>query len=340
MKIRLVVLSLIFCNLASAQKKFSQKELVEDLAFFGNLLINNDPISTIEEKQASAASLEKALKSFDKTNLTTAEFIKYLRSLKSLTKYDMHAGISFTDTIPPTNLFPLPVISIDKKLFVNAENDLIPFGSNIRSINGISTSEILYQLTGGDTTNTFKLEKLANEFFYLYYLFLGNPEQFVIEYALNNTNESQTITVKGVSIFEYLETDARKIFPLHRDFVFTQYYPEISTYYLSLNSFLWPAVNDTKLTTNPFQHFFDSLFIDIKNKQVRNLIIDLKYNPGGDISTPSLLFSYFIDSSLAIKGTFKYPAFIPFQNLVAINNIPIADSLARATLNEYQQHSV
>ena len=341
MKTLLIIFALLIWNLAAAQQKFSREEMIEDISFFGRLLINNDPISTVEEKKASRLYFEKKLTTFDKNDLSTGEFIRYLRELKSIAKYDSHAGISFTDTVPPTNLFPLPVIVMDRKLFVNIENDSIPFGSIIHSINGIGTSEILYKLTGGDTTSTLKLGKLVNEFFYLYYLILGPSEQFIIEYSLKSENKIKKTTVRGIDIFKYLEVDTQKTFPLHRDFFYTQYYPETDTYYLQLNSFSWPSIKDSNQSIQTFQHLFDSLFTDIKRKQAKNVIIDLKNNLGGEMSIAILLFSYFIDSSMSVAGTFKLPADVTLSNLVSINKIPVEnDSSAIAILNKYKQHTV
>ncbi|WP_452600763.1 S41 family peptidase [Pontimicrobium sp. MEBiC06410] len=63
------------------------------------------------------------------------------------------------------------------------------------------------------------------------------------------------------------------------------------TYYFQLNSFNW-IEDPTANLYSKLKRKFEEVFKDVKNKQAENLIIDLRFNGGGDVEVSGLLYSF------------------------------------------------
>ncbi len=87
----------------------------------------------------------------------------------------------------------------------------------------------------------------------------------------------------------------KTIYPLNREklrnTVNHAFDKSTETYVIQLNSFNWI---EEKLENDygVFQDKFDQLFKDIKKQKAKNLIIDLRFNMGGNSFIPGLFYSY------------------------------------------------
>ncbi|MCF3110980.1 S41 family peptidase [Niabella sp. CC-SYL272] len=317
---RMLLLCLLLCCCCQlkAQTIYSQKQLEEDLKTFRHLLTHTNPILTKEERNDLDQTLSTTIKLLPPEGATALAFIDYIKASKINTGYDDHAGVFLGEQVFPFSdiYFPFPVHILDDRILVNTEKARVPFGSMILSINGMRTAEIVKKLAGEGDRNNFRRHKLSQAFPYVFYKEYGASNKFIIIYkdSINSRNE-KSITYDATGLNGIKEEAVSAVFPLIRDArsgpfsVQTQFFPESKTYYLRLLSF--GSVPDTY---KQIERSFDSVFKDIRLKEVRNLILDIRENNGGLLDVPGLLFSYLTDS--VVYETYK-------QKMLPVKNIPL-----------------
>ncbi len=207
----------------------------------------------------------------------------------------MHTAVwmpgSFWD-MQPQNLWPLQVQVIQDYLVVTgtyADSLEVPPGSVLLAINGKPVHEILSELREFISADAFNPHfinwQIQKRFPMLLARSYGFPEQYRVRYALPGRKTSVERTIQPAGI-----TAVREV--VFRNF----HHPK-----LTLN--VWKQQNYALLTVptfiyydrlDYFRAFMDSSFTVVKNKNIGNLIIDLRGNDGGDPYCAASLFSYLI----------------------------------------------
>ncbi|CAM4093335.1 S41 family peptidase [Pseudoalteromonas byunsanensis] len=170
-----------------------------------------------------------------------------------------------------TTLFPLEVHIANDGIYV--ARDLGAQGSHyqgakIESINGTSASSILQTLlanTHGDTL-AFRQNVLEDQFNRLFYMTFGPQDSFHINLTHDSKKHAITLNAKAALPQSLVASSFAEAFNVtYQD----------NTAILRVNTFAW---DDFK----QYLTFMDSLFSDIKSKEIKHLIIDISKNGGGN----------------------------------------------------------
>lgn len=331
----LIFFLLISLNINS-QSKFSDTLLKEDYNVFKTIVGELSPDLNIKEKEAFYNYFDSRIGELDGKSMTVLEFVEFLSKSKAKSKLDGHGQISVPENIISNllaggnALFPIPVLIMDNQLIVNNEHAEVPFGSVITEINEQPVSTIIDNLVRNHDTST--LRNLENSFDVFYLIKYGIPETFKITYNTPLSKSVQTIELKPVDVNKRNEIYSKSIYPLHRselkNTLNTNYFKEQDCYYIQLNSFNWMD-GKTKNLYVTFKEEFETIFKTIDKQKVQNLIIDLRYNSGGDLKIPGLLYSFLARNAITEDITMKVPDFkLPYKSYISkIENQPIPDTL-------------
>ena len=178
------------------------------------------------------------------------------------------------------------------KLYVKASVDnVIPYDSEIISINGNSAEQIITKLktyVSGER-DFFKLTMVDNNMIGLFHM-LYSSNEYKIVYRENNkeqTNEKTVQAVDGEVLNSRLVLSPKilKLIEEHKDNVAYSFRILDNTSIAVMN---FDACYDVK----GMEVFADSMFTTLKQKGVKNLIIDIRLNGGGNSNVGDALLRY------------------------------------------------
>ncbi|UOB17463.1 S41 family peptidase [Abyssalbus ytuae] len=190
-------------------------------------------------------------------------------------------------------LFPFEVVFNEDKLLIKSDlgndNPNKYTSWEITSINGIAISEIIQDLLlriNGDN-ELHRKALLERKFAYHYLLLYGEKKKFKIEMTSGN-NSQKSISMKGSNTLPGYYKRREKF---SRNFNFTII--DNKNALLTLKSFNWKD-------KERYFRFTDSVFKQLKEKNIEHLIIDIRENGGGD-------------DDMWMKGILKYIADKPYR---------------------------
>lgn len=171
------------------------------------------------------------------------------------------------------------------------ECDEIPKGAEIVSINGRTADEIIETLLGyvSGESKPYRANKINNSF-NQWFSIIDDSEKYSVEYVFEgNTHKKE---VEGIRLKDFVadlsekrkdDTDF-KLPPMSK-FSYTLI-DSVSTCLFRFDHFDHKSLEDRSL-----HRFLDSMLMDIVNKNIQNLIIDLRYNGGGDSRVGDLILA-------------------------------------------------
>jgi hypothetical protein len=247
-------------------------------------------------------------------------FYSYYRILAALTA-DIRCA--HTGILPRRNMmgilasakgFPYAAIYIDNHAYVtfnDAPDTIVKPGYEMLSINGLpidSVSVILLRHLWSDGyIVTGKLRTLDDAYFaYYYYLFVDQPDHFSIT-CKAPTGEIVKVEEDAIG-FEDLDKNSaanpvnaamikiygprsrlNRIKPWRLEF-----HKEQDAAVLTIRTF--GKGKNANEAAEKMRDFLEKSFADIRKNKIDNLIIDLRYNPGGWDNTGEVLLTYLIDT--------------------------------------------
>ncbi len=187
--------------------------------------------------------------------------------------------------------FPLSIRVIDDKIYSISNHKDLPFASEILSINSIKAKDFIPLISKYPSTDGLnisgKIENLSSDWLPLYiYLAIGKQNNFKINYK-NDKNQVKEINIKSVNYQEFINSYKNNI--ESKDYSFKNI-DSINSGYLKVKTFA--LGNEETESHKRYKVFLDSIFISLKKKNTKNLIIDLRGNGGGDNPNDLLLYSY------------------------------------------------
>lgn len=209
--------------------------------------------------------------------------------------------------------FPLQLLINKDEVLVKGtlgEGDDIPLGSKLLSINGMKLAGIIDQMLPLQSSDgfmtSFKYYTIEKRFPEIYAMLYGFPEKFSISYIPPGESGQATKSLSPAS-FEQVKV----VWPVRDELSFNTL-DKHNAALMTINTFGYYA------EVPMFRAFIDSSFLVLKDKNISNLIIDLRGNDGGDPYCASYLFSYLQKESVPyfIKSYHHYdtlskPMFMP-----------------------------
>lgn len=229
--------------------------------------------------------------------------------------------------------FPFPVKLIEGKILVNFNQTPIPLGSEILSINGMTSSEIVRVLGKFYTTdgyNTTGKEIGISASFSRYYRFAyGKSGSFVLSYREPNSNDIKDTSIVSTSYKAYRKAFANRHSKALDSLSFEG---EESIPYrfeklgnltgaLLISSFSigW---NEQHPEHKTYVQFLDSIFQEIHTLGIKHLIVDVRHNGGGSDPNDLVTYSYLTDRSFSENKdawvTFKSPPYFKYNKEVRL----------------------
>ena len=192
------------------------------------------------------------------------------------------------------SFLPLSVRFLGERLYIDDlrtnEGDL-ERGDEIKSINGRSMAEItdliFDHLSGDGFIKAGKYRQAERYFRYYYQLYLANgADAYRLEVSKQNGRDV-SVTVTGERWDDLLSLDK----PLPERAVLTLEHGSDYSY-MKIDTFVSYYLRNAGLD---YEDFLAESFAELKQKRVKNLVLDLRGNGGGDDNYGALLVSYFAD---------------------------------------------
>ncbi|WP_375558900.1 S41 family peptidase [Bernardetia sp. OM2101] len=341
----------------SIDDSFSQKKMQKDLKLFKNI---REKANSGLYKYRSKNEIDSIYRWAENQIEKSSTYRDFYNIIWELTDFEgsLHNGLSLPEkiyasiTAETTGYFPFPVKLIEGKLRMNMDSAKIPLGAEIISINQMSIEDILPNLYKYYTTDGFnktgKVIGINGSFSYYYRLYYGKQKQFLVTYKTAKSDEILTQTIQSVS---YKKRRRNFVEKRHSFFYDKNSYSNIKedeSYY-----FEWLENDIAKLTINTFligghakdpihiryTEFLDSVFTLLKEKDVKNLIVDVRNNGGGTDPNDLVTYSYlssrnFMENKQAWVSFNKIPYLRYIKGIVPFYLKPIAKIIYTKQLRE------
>ena len=222
------------------------------------------------------------------------------------------------------NLFPLQIKLIDGYAVVSGyynDTSQVPIGSIILQINSLPIKKIITDLKSSYSSDgfieQFQFAQIEKRFPMSYARYYGFPDKYIVTYALPGRKTSETK--------ELIPANLKSV----RMIVFKNFnHPPLTLKIkkekdlaiLKIPSFIFYDKVDY------FKSFLDSAFLEIKKSSIKNLILDLRGNDGGDPFCAAPLFSYLENESVPYFAK-EYGRYSEFAK-----PIPLAENHFRGNL--------
>ncbi|MDQ8005057.1 MAG: S41 family peptidase [Pedobacter sp.] len=313
-------------NATITEKKHSVQALQKDIDLAHQILKDGHPglYWYISKKQLDYKF--DSLKNAINEPLTTTQFYQKLSPVVAAIKCG-HTALRFPSVIVkdktereaaknkvyPLNQFTYAVAD-DKLIVINnkSKNKSIKTGTEILEINGLAPKEIFNIVSTGFSYDGYnsasKNKRIERNFANLYKIYFSEQDSISVKFKTDSTvintfisfydkkkdaeekkklDTAKTIAKAPVKkVKETLKYRGNKVNNEYQlDFKFLDKEKDIA--YLKIKSFSIPSAN--------FPLFYKQVFDSIALSKSKNLVIDIRNNPGGTLSASLALFSYLTD---------------------------------------------
>lgn len=259
-------------------------------------------------------ALFDSMQSNIKNEMREVEFFRFIAPIIAQIRCG-HTSISLSDNywqhmIKGEKYLPLQLKFISNKAYVLKNYntvDLIGPGSEIISINQHAISDIvktIFNMIPSDgNIRTAKYRRLDEEFPELFYQYLSQADSFDIKYLPFGDNVPQKKILSATTwdkILEHKDTYmAHQREPLKFEII-----SELNMAIMTIVTFI-PSIIENRY--GAFHQFIDSAFALIEERNVQNLVIDVRRNNGGDIQYFSYVLAKLIDAPFRVVERIDVP---------------------------------
>ncbi|MBI2729612.1 MAG: hypothetical protein HYX40_02465 [Sphingobacteriales bacterium] len=287
----------------------SPREMKEDFDLYRRILEKAHPGLYEYHSKFEITNLFDSIRQTISSDLTKREFYNKLCFLADnigcthtavyLSEPDVHSADH------KKFFFPLNLIYIENKLCVNSSDDDLPLGAVILSINNIEVDSVMKSLLSYHTTDGFitmaKYKMAAENFGYYFYLRFGASETFEVRYKANNSGFIKKATLNAITYKRLQEKAGKQFYYDANDYDYDlRIEDSLGTAFLSIRTFDFSSVSRDKVFTNFIQNSFRLLN---SNHSIKNLVIDLRENNGGNYKNCFQLYSYLTANRFREFGT-------------------------------------
>lgn len=369
LKLLFTILLTIFCSFKICAQSFqgnmkdslllynkvlSEQEMHEDLEILFKINKKaNSGLYAYHTKQQIDSIYNWAFESI-KNPMRIIEFYKvmlhladYEGSVHNYTQLDLEL-VNFLNR--QKSFFPFPLIYIDGQIIFDGKSAPIPPGSRIMSINGIKDTQLMqsfykYYPTDGNNI-TRKLSASVDKSFGTNYLIeYGLTDEYLVEYSLPESKSLKKVRLPAVTLDERTKNIERRYsapvtdlidFKVQSPYSFQMINPSVGL--LNLRWF-GMVTGEEDPGFEPYVRFLDSVFINLHEKNVSNLIIDVRNNPGGSDPTFEQPVMYLTDRTFKenLKANIIFdPHFIPCEKYFwGVSTSQRMDSISLETGKKY-----
>jgi hypothetical protein len=312
-KTLLFLFAIILAQYTYGQRRYSHEKIIEDFEYlYKNLEGSHYNLYSNTNKKIYDKEFKRILESI-KDSLTSLQAYRLFQPFVALDRHG-HCQILF----PFENygeyyenegtVFPLNLCFRDKKVFVlnNFSSDTtILTGNEIISVNKKPINKILNEMYAFYSRESEYFKNTIIEmitFPRLYWFIYDRIDEFNIELKDRQGNVTNSV-INAITVEEFEEKNSM-IEPLlnsSRDFYFMD-----NIAYLRPGEFMKPnAQSELETSDNrEFCQFIDSVFNEIYISKAQDLVIDLRYNPGGHNSFSDYMISYIADKPFRFCSKF------------------------------------
>lgn len=288
----------------------TREAMLEDLEFTRAMLQRHQPNFGLH---SSEDSINATFDSIAEALPETASLREFLRALLPgvAAVRDGHTCLTFApDQLEPEmrrmRAVSLDLIALEGRLYLERERFTVPAGSELLSINDrpiadwIAAANSYFCLDKTSDITAFDASGDTLPF----YFWLVDPSKTLYSYALRLPDgKIKTLRLRGSNP---LRQFSRQMESQKARFAFEV---RNGVPLLSINTFLGEK--------DAFESFFDHVFKELNSQGVKDLIIDLRENTGGQIGNASLLLAYLLDRS------HHFPRYIHVMGARIKNDTPI-----------------
>lgn len=277
---------------------FTASQLQQDYEIFTRALKEAHPGLYRYTKKSEMDSLFESTKNQLKDEMSELEFYKLLMPVIAKircghTKWFRENKTDDHYAFHTDQLFPLKLYFVNEKAYVvgsYSDNTDMKLQSEVVSINGKTIMEIRKLISRNLPTDgnvqSFLNEELNHNFNGYFATFVDHQPTYAVVVKSNKKKEAKLLQGVTLSAIQNKEQKpkASSQLPLRLEYL------QPATALLTIERFYIPKEEQD------FYAFIDSVFMDLKNKDAQNLVIDLRNNEGGEESFGGYLYSYLTNS--------------------------------------------
>ncbi len=293
----------------SIDDAFSKKKMKKDLEVFKNIRLKaNSGLYKYRSKEQIDSTYNWAFNEIERSK-TYRDFYTIICALTDF-EGSTHNSTSLPDNYRKAlkkeakGYFPFPIKLVEGKIVLNIENKNIPLGAEIISINNRPIEEVLSNLYKYYTTDGVNLSGkfigIQYHFAKYYRQYYGPEEHFEVAYKTHDSATTEKTILESVgyrAYYENVEKRHSKPFddPNYKNWQENEKYKyqniNTETSLLTINSFI--IGDDGNAPEHlKFVQFLDSTFSEIKNQNIKNLIVDIRYNGSGTDPNELVVYEY------------------------------------------------
>lgn len=292
----------------SIDDEFSQDKMKKDLAIFKEIRLRaNSGIYKYRTQKEIDSTYNWA---FTKIN-TLKTYRDFYNVIVKLTNYE---GSLHNDTTMPdkrwaqmrketSGYFPYPIIWVNGEWRVNHKGGKIPLGAALVSINGTSMEEIISNVGMYYTSDGYNLSGkrlgLRTHFARYYRLYYGQSTQFEVSYREAQTAILDSKILESVSYADYYHHFNRRhsrpydqIYNADLDENQKYSYQQLDSITGMLSVHTFAMGGERSVEHENYVTFLDSVFTEIRMKNINHLIVDVRQNGGGQDPNDLVTYSY------------------------------------------------
>ncbi|WP_194774557.1 S41 family peptidase [Pararhodonellum marinum] len=286
LKYAFVILLLIFGIKTCPCQSIYKSALVSDLEFLQEAVTQGHPNNYHSDQSFGISNTLDRARSYANDTLSYYKYRVFLaQALQELGC--LHTTIQHVPKFEferKTSFFPLNVVLLQDKLYLTQQNKQVlnwKTGAEIKSINGIPSSQLVRDLLGFGASDgggkAFSHAYVNRVMSSLLALYLEYPEQFII-------------TLKDGTEGAFKSIDQ----PVQQPVIPFPYAPNEATANAQLFLLEEAAILKISFFENSDAAFFRRVFHQLNKKQIRHLILDLRGNLGGKRKAASKLTQWLV----------------------------------------------
>lgn len=273
--------------------KFSKQDLIDDTKLGMEILKKQHPnpykfIDSVSYQRKVDSLLQKMAEQPDVFACNQFSPIGLLR--------DVHTSLAYSDEnsrdlYSKINALPISVIIEREKMLVNVRGLQVPFGSEIISIDGLSTEELIRfatNLSYSDGWINTGIDRAYGDFQTRFSLRNVQQKTYEVTFRVPGSKDIKKATLPAATPAQAFHTARQSVMPVNQlqraHYVYSDFQPATQTGILTVNSFNLQEAYAYKE--------FSEFFRELNRLKYKNVIIDIRSNGGGNPAISALLYSF------------------------------------------------